>query len=85
VQQIEVHYENGQTVFVTKADQSQQQIISLNEKNPLYIPLKPAGIVGTDRIKAAFSIDENRQLRVSVTDLKTRKRLVRDAVITGLR
>jgi molecular chaperone DnaK (HSP70) len=85
VKQIEVHYENGQTVFVTKADQSQQQIISLNEKNPLYIPLKPAGIVGTDRIKAAFSIDENRQLRVSVTDLKTRKRLVRDAVITGLR
>jgi hypothetical protein len=49
------------------------------------VPLKPKGKPGTDRIKAAFRVDEARQLRVTVTDLKTQKELLRDTVIVTLR
>jgi molecular chaperone DnaK (HSP70) len=82
---VEVRYEDGQAVFVAKADESQQQIRALNADAPAVINLKPGGDPGKDRIKAAFTIDADRTLRVTVTDLKTRRRLARDQVVAALR
>lgn len=87
VSMIEVQYENGQAVFVAQANQSTQQIMPLNEKAALGIlaKLDPTGSPGEDRIKAEFSIDDRRRLRLTVTDLKTDKELLRDAVVVTLR
>ena len=83
VSMIEVKYEDGEEVFVAKADQTSQQIMPLNE--PIIVPIDPAGAIGEDRIKALFTIDDRRQLRLSVIDLKTHAELLRDEVILTLR
>jgi predicted extracellular nuclease len=87
VSMIEVQYENGQAVFVAQANTSAQQIIPLNEDGALNIlaKLDPKGKPGEDRIKALFSIDDRRRLRLTVTDLKTHKQLLNDAVVVTLR
>lgn len=87
VSMIEVQYENGQAVFVAQANSSAQQIIPLNEEGALSIlaKLDPKGKPGEERIKALFSIDERRRLRLTVTDLKTNKQLLDDAVVATLR
>ncbi len=86
VSMIEVQYENGQAVFVAQANESVQQIIPLNEQGSLKIlaKLDPAGDPGEDRIKAEFSIDDRRRLRLTVTDLKTNKELLHDEVVVTL-
>lgn len=87
VSMIEVQYENGQAVFVAQASESAQQIVPLNEVAALNIlaTLDPKGNPGEDRIKAEFSIDDRRRLRLTVTDLKTNKQLLQDAVVVTLR
>jgi molecular chaperone DnaK (HSP70) len=87
VAMIEVQYENGQAVFVAQANSSGQQIIPLNEAKALDMlaNLDPAGIPGEDRLKAEFSIDDRRQLRMKVTDLQTDKTLIQDVVVVTLR
>lgn len=87
VAMIEVQYENGQAFFVADANTAGQQIIPLNEEGALKMlaRLDPRGTPGEDRLVAAFSIDERRQLRMTVTDLKTKKTLVHDVVVTTLR
>jgi molecular chaperone DnaK (HSP70) len=87
VSMIEVQYENGQAVFVAQANSSAQQIIPLNEDGALNIlaTLDPKGKPGAERIKAQFSIDDRRRLRLTVTDLKTNKQLLNDAVVVTLR
>jgi molecular chaperone DnaK (HSP70) len=84
---IEVKYENGQAVFVAQASSEGQQIIALNEKEALSMlaRLDPTGKIGEDRLKAEFRIDERRQLRVTVTDLKNSKELLKDVVMVTLR
>lgn len=84
VSMIEVEYENGQAVFVAKADQQAQQIVPLNEGTTLRVPLKPAGVLGEDRLKAAFHVDAQRQLRVTVTDVQNRKTLLKNEVLVAL-
>jgi HEAT repeat protein len=61
-------------------------VVPLNEAEASrhQVRLTPPGVPGEDRIKAAFTVDEARQLRVTVTDLKTRKKLLRNAVIARL-
>jgi len=87
VAMIEVQYENGQAVFVADANTTGQQIIPLNEAGALkcLADLEPNGTPGEDRLSAVFSIDDRRQLRMTVTDLKTKKTLVNDVVVTTLR
>ncbi len=80
---VEVKYEDGEEVFIAKADQAAQQIEPLNEA--IVVPLNPPGQVGEERIKALFSIDDRRQLRLSVVDLKTRQELLHDHIIFTLR
>lgn len=87
VAMIEVQYENGQAVFVAQADSAGQQIIPLNEAKALHMlaRLEPIGAPGEDRLKAEFAVDDRRQLRMTVTDLKTNRRLLHDVVLTTLR
>lgn len=82
---VEVQYEDGQAVFVAQADESQQQIKALNADAPTVIGLEPGGTPGEDRIKATFTVDADRTLRVTVTDLKARRKLARDQRVAALR
>ncbi|MBL8120949.1 MAG: Hsp70 family protein, partial [Anaerolineae bacterium] len=84
---LEVQYEGGQAVFVAQAERSEQQIIPLNEEAAAkrLAALIPAGVVGEDRVKAVFNVDAQRQLRLTVTDLKTRKVLIDQVAIARLR
>jgi molecular chaperone DnaK (HSP70) len=84
VAMIEVKYEEGQAVFVAQANSSEQQIIPLNEDGAALAKLLPPGVAGEDRLKAAFSVDERRQLRLTVTDLSTEKPLLEDVIVATL-
>lgn len=87
VSMIEVKYENGQAVFVAQAGAQEQQIIPLNQRESLNMlaKLDPPGTPGEDRLKAQFVVDDRRQLRLTVTDLKSRKELLSDVVVVTLR
>jgi molecular chaperone DnaK (HSP70) len=87
VAMVEVSYEEGQAVFVAQADHSARQIVPLNEAiaDHSLAHLIPAGVPGEERLKASFTVDENRQLRVTVFDLKTGQELLQDAIVTALR
>jgi molecular chaperone DnaK (HSP70) len=80
---VELKYENGEEVFVAKTDRAAQHIEPLNEA--IVVPLQPPGTAGEERIKALFRIDDRRQLRLNVIDLKTKVELLRDHVIYTLR
>lgn len=84
VAMIEVKYEDGQAVFVAQANSSEQQIVPLNEDSAVLAKLLPPGVAGEDRLKAAFSVDERRQLRLTVTDLHTEKLLLEDVIVATL-
>jgi len=47
--------------------------------------LMPPGQPGLDRIKAIFTINDRRQLRLNIIDLKTNKLLIQNAVLATLR
>ena len=83
VSMVEVKYEDGEEVFVAKADHAAQHIEPLNEA--IVVPLDPPGSAGEERIKALFAIDDRRQLVLSVIDLKTRAELLHDRVVVALR
>lgn len=91
VEMIEVQYENGQAVFVARANsEAQAQVIPLNAgsaqaSHETLARLNPAGKPGKDRLKAAFRVDEQRHLRVTVRDTKTKKRLLDDVMLVTLR
>ncbi len=85
VSMIEVKYEGGQAVFVAQANTSGQQIIPLNENAAALAKLIPPGQSGEDRVRALFSIDNRRQLRLTVADLKTDQIILEDAVVATLR
>ncbi len=87
VSMVEVIYENGQAVFVAHADRSRQQIVPLNgtQAAQALARLVPPGQPGADRLNAAFTVDDRRQLCVTVTDLKTNKVLLKNVVIAVLR
>jgi molecular chaperone DnaK (HSP70) len=87
VAMVEVQYENGQAVFVAQANSSGQQIVPLNEAAALnaLARLDPHGNPGEDRLKAEFTIDDRRQLRIKVTDLKTNKTLLNNIPLVTLR
>jgi molecular chaperone DnaK (HSP70) len=80
---VELKYENGEEVFVARADQATQLIEPLNEA--VVVPLNPPGRAGEERLKASFRIDARQQLLLSVIDLKTNLELLRDHVIHTVR
>lgn len=84
---LEVKYEDGQAVFVAQGNGVQQKIQPLNADRvqEALARLLPPGQLNQDRLKALFRIDDRRQLRISVTDLRTQKLLINDVVLTTLR
>ena len=87
ISMLEVQYEDGQAVFVAQAGESGEQIIALNEENYKLsmIKLSPPGKPGQNRLKAAFEIDDKRQLRLTVTDIQTNQVLLEDVAVVSLR
>jgi len=87
ISMLEVKYEDGQVVFVAQADRSDQQVVTLNEDRAAQIlaNLIPPGALNEDRIKASFSIDDRRQLRLSVFDMATSQQLLDNVVVVTLR
>jgi molecular chaperone DnaK (HSP70)/HEAT repeat protein len=85
VASVEVRYEGGQAFFVARAGENAQKIVPLNANEPLTVPLDPPADPGSERLRADFRVDALRQLRVTVTDLKTRKTLLSDGVTVQLR
>lgn len=87
VAMVEVKYEDGQAVFVAQTGESEQKIIPLNEEGALkYLAqLNPKGKLGADRIKASFTVDERRRLRVTVFDIQSNKLLLEDVAVVTLR
>ena len=74
-------------VFVANAGESEQRIVPLNEKQAINMlaKLDPAGKTGEERLKAQFTVDDRRQLRVTVYDVKTKKELLIDVPVVTLR
>lgn len=87
VAMVEVRYENGQAVFVARAGESEQKIVVLNEKQApeILARLSPVGQPGEDRLRALFSIDTRRRLRLTVVDLASGAELLQDVVVATLR
>ncbi|HEX2621679.1 MAG TPA: Hsp70 family protein [Phototrophicaceae bacterium] len=88
ISMVEVKYEDGQAVFVAQAGSNvEQQIIPLNEADALKMLAKlvPSGKAGEERIKAQFSINDRRQLRLTVVDLQSNKEILKDIALVTLR
>jgi molecular chaperone DnaK (HSP70) len=86
VAMVEVQYQDGQAVFVAQGSQTASDIVPLNTGDDVTIlPLSPQGIPGEDRIKASLTINDRRELKVTVTDLHTNQTVLRDGLITTLR
>ncbi len=84
VSAVEFKFEGGQTAFVAQDGVNPSQVIPLNAGEPLRVTLSPPGQPGQERLRAEFRVDAMRCLRVSVIDLKTRRRLLKDAILAGL-
>jgi molecular chaperone DnaK (HSP70) len=82
---VEVTYEDGQAVFVAKTGENTQRIIPLNADMPTVAPVTPGQTPGEGRLRALFMVDDQRQLRLTVTDAKRRKKLLNDIPVVTLR
>lgn len=84
---VEVKYEDGQAVFVAQTSESEQRIVALNEGDALkYLAeLSPIGNPEEDRLKASFTVDERRRLRMTIYDLKSGKVLLNNIALVTLR
>jgi molecular chaperone DnaK (HSP70)/HEAT repeat protein len=87
---VDVRYENGQALFVARLDAGAAAtgaaVVPINEReagsHPL--PLSPPAKRGPDRLKAHFTVDAGRQLRLSVVDLHSGRTLWHDVLLAGL-
>ena len=70
-------------MFVAQVNEQAKQIIPLNEPQALQFlaQLHPPGSPGSDRLRARFSVDDRRRLRVTVIDLQTEKTLLENVVV----
>ena len=75
---LEMKYEGDQAVFVAQTNPNEEQIIPLNEGEATQIiaPLDPPSPPGEARLKAQFTIDRQRGLHLTVTDLKTGQQIL---------
>ncbi len=87
VAMLEVIYEDGEAVFVAQGGDDQPKIVALNEDRvaATLARLMPPGTLGDDRLKVSFRVDDRRQLRLSVHDLKTNAQLLDDVTLATLR
>ncbi len=80
----EVQIEGGQKISITQAGTKTQQIVPINAGHPLQVRLSPPGQPGKARLHAEFKVDAMRRLLVSVSDLKTRNKLLVDMIVATL-
>jgi molecular chaperone DnaK (HSP70)/HEAT repeat protein len=83
---VKVEYETGQAVFVAQArqDVGQVQEIDVLGSEPVLIHLDPTGVPGEDRLRAEFTVDEKRQLWLTVSDLQTKKKQLENVLVASL-
>jgi len=79
--QTEVEFVIGQINLDLPAS---DKIHLLNAGNPLKVRIDPPGLPGEVRLQVEFKIDAMRRLIISVLDLKTRKKLLDDAIVSTL-
>jgi molecular chaperone DnaK (HSP70) len=89
---IDIREENGQMIFVAVGGSEVEEdaakgprVMPLNESAPFIVSLDPPAMPGEDCLRAAFSLDAGRDLRVTASDLRTKKVLLRDNFIVTLR
>ncbi len=83
--QTEVYFDGDRLITRTLA-QAQTQVQPLNDRDGArsIAQLEPAGVVGSDRIKVKFRVDDERFLRLTVEDLLTANTLVEDQAVVQL-
>jgi molecular chaperone DnaK (HSP70) len=80
---VEVYFEDQR--LVTRVLEGKQVAVQiLNENSKVIANLDPLGQTGYDRIKVFFQVDENRTLRITVTDLLTKQNLLEDMAVVQL-
>lgn len=84
VSRVDVIHEDGDVVFVAPTDAAVPGVVSLSGP-PVQVRLDPPGTPGEDRLKAAFTVDDERRLCVTVTDLQTNRELLQRATVATLR
>lgn len=86
VSMVEVKYEDGQAVFVADTTDSEHQIIPMNavEALKMLAKLEPPGKPNEARLKVYFTVDDRRQLRMTVYDIKKNKALLEDVAVVTL-
>lgn len=86
VSMIEVKYEDGQAVFVADASGSEQRITPMNEAAALKMlaKLDPPASLGDARLKVYFTVDDRRQLRMTVFDMLKNKVLIENQAVVTL-
>lgn len=60
-------------------------VVPLNLDQPTRVNLKPVGQLGEERLKAAFMVDAERRLCVTITDTQRRKTILKDGFIGKVR
>ncbi|HZU86228.1 MAG TPA: HEAT repeat domain-containing protein, partial [Anaerolineaceae bacterium] len=81
----EVRYEGGQTAIVAQAGEQVGQVVPLNPgEKAARVCLDPPGQPGKACLQASFSVDARRQLRLTVTDRRTRQVLLHDTPLLSL-
>ena len=85
VARVDVRVEDGEVVFVAHTDSPAAAIRPLRvDPAALNLALDPPGRAGTPRLQAAFRVDADRRLRVTVTELADGRLLLDDAVLATL-
>lgn len=80
----EGNFAGEQKTSMAQAGTKAQRIALLNAGQPIQVKLSSPGQPGEARLLAEFRVDALRRLRLSVTDLGTRKKSLVDAVVIAL-
>lgn len=74
-------------ILMVEGSAELRRVVALNDEDGsrTVAHLDPPGRAGEDRVEVAFDIDPNRTLRVTVTDLNTKKVLLRNLPVVELR
>jgi molecular chaperone DnaK (HSP70)/HEAT repeat protein len=85
VSSVDVQYENGEPVFIAQLDDQNQVILPINQASAANhrIHLKSFPRPGEVCVRAAFSVDSNRQIIVSITELQTGEVLLDNALLVS--
>ncbi|GAB4470286.1 MAG: Hsp70 family protein [Anaerolineae bacterium] len=77
----------GRAILLVKGGIEMRQVQPLNDADGArtVAHLNPPGKAGEDRIEVEFNVDQNRTLRVTITDLQTNRVLLRQTPVVELR